>query len=258
MRKPMMAGNWKMNKTVAESVQLAQLIRQGVEAITAVDRVLCPTFVSLAGVRTALVRSGMAVGAQNMHWAESGAYTGEVSGQMLQGLVEYVIIGHSERRQYFAETDEGVNKKAHAAFKYGFTPIICVGESLAQNEAGETQTFVSGQVKAALAGLTADQVRQLIIAYEPIWAIGTGKAATAEQAQAICGGVVRAAVADVYGDEVAQTTRILYGGSTNAKNIGEIMQQPDIDGALIGGASLQADAYTSMVKTTAELYAAAA
>ncbi len=260
MRKPMMAGNWKMNKTVAESVQLTQVIRHGIEIekITGVDCVLCPTFVSLPGVRTALFRSGISVGAQNMHWAESGAYTGEVSGIMLQGLVEYVIIGHSERRQYFAETDESVNKKAHAAFKYEFTPIICVGESLAQNEAGETKAFVGGQVKAALAGLSADQVKQAIVAYEPIWAIGTGKAATAEQAQAICGGVVRAAIAEVYGDEVAQATRILYGGSTNAKNIAEIMQQPDIDGALIGGAALQADAYVSMVKTTAELYAPAA
>ncbi len=254
MRKPMMAGNWKMNKTVEEAVALAQAIRDSVSGVESVDRVICPTFVCLPAVQQAVQGSSVAVGAQNMHWAESGAYTGEVSAAMLQGLVDYVIIGHSERRQYFAETDESVNKKIHAALAAGLTPIVCVGESLAQNEAGETQSFVSGQVKAALAGLSGDQVQSLIIAYEPIWAIGTGRAATSQQAQDICGGTVRAAVAELFGDDVAQATRILYGGSTNAKNIGEIMQQPDIDGALIGGASLQPDSYASMVKTTAEVY----
>lgn len=254
MRKPMMAGNWKMNKAVAEAVALAQAIRDSVSGVESVDKVICPAFVCLPAVQQAVQGSGIAVGAQNMHWAESGAYTGEVSAAMLQGLVEYVIIGHSERRQYFAETDETVNKKVHAALAAGLTPIVCVGESLAQNEAGETQSFVSRQVKAALEGLGGDQVQSLIIAYEPIWAIGTGRAATSQQAQDICGGTVRAAVAELFGDTVAQATRILYGGSTNAKNIGEIMQQPDIDGALIGGASLQPDSYASMVKTTAEVY----
>lgn len=254
MRKPMMAGNWKMNKTVAEAVGLAQAIRDSVAGVESVDRVICPAFVCLPAVQQAVQGSGVAVGAQNMHWAESGAYTGEVSAGMLQGLVEYVIIGHSERRQYFAETDETVNKKVHAALAAGLIPIVCVGESLAQNEAGETHRFVGGQVKAALAGLNGAQVQGLIIAYEPIWAIGTGKAATAQQAQEICGGTVRAAVAEAFGDAVAQATRVLYGGSTNAKNIGEIMQQPDIDGALIGGASLHPDSYAAMVKTTAEAY----
>jgi triosephosphate isomerase len=173
---------------------------------------------------------------------------------MLKGLVDHVIIGHSERRQYFGETDESVNKKIVAALSAGLLPIVCVGESLAQNEAGETHAFVGGQVKAALAGLSVDQVAGLIIAYEPIWAIGTGKAATAQQAQQICGDTVRGAVAAAYGAEVAQAVRILYGGSTNAKNIGEIMEQPDIDGALIGGAALQVDNYCGMVRTTAELY----
>lgn len=254
MRKPMMAGNWKMNKTVAEAVALAQAIRDSVAAVESVDRVICPTFVCLPAVQQAVQGSGIAVGAQNMHWAENGAYTGEVSAAMLQGLAEYVIIGHSERRQYFAETDATVNKKVHAALAAGLIPIVCVGESLAQNEAGETHSFVSRQVKVALAGLSEEQVQGLIIAYEPIWAIGTGKAATAQQAQDICGGTVRAAVAEAFGDRVAHSTRILYGGSTNAKNIGEIMQQPDIDGALIGGAALQADGYAAMVKTTADLY----
>jgi triosephosphate isomerase len=210
--------------------------------------------VCLPAVQAAVKGSSLAVGAQNMHWANSGAYTGEISPTMLKGLAEYVIIGHSERRQFFAETDEGVNKKALAALAHGLTPITCVGESLAQNEAGQTHAFVRGQVKAALAGLSADQVQQVIVAYEPIWAIGTGKAATAQQAQDICGGTVRAAIAEVIGNAVAQATRVLYGGSTNAKNIREIMQQPDIDGALIGGAALQADGYSDMVRFTAEVY----
>jgi triosephosphate isomerase len=202
-----------------------------------------------------LANSPVAVGAQNMHWAESGAYTGEVSATMLKGLARYVIIGHSERRQYFAETDESVNKKVHAALAHGLIPIVCVGESLNQNQAGETQAFVSGQVRAALAGLTAEQVTGLVIAYEPIWAIGTGLAATSQQAQDICGGVVRSTVAQLYGDETAQRVVVLYGGSTSEKNIAEIMGQPDIDGALIGGASLKTDSYAAMVRITSELYA---
>lgn len=254
MRKPMMAGNWKMNKTVAEAVVLAQAIRDSVAGVESVDRVICPTFVCLPAVQQAVQGSDIAVGSQNVHWAESGAYTGEVSVGMLKGLVDYVIIGHSERRQFFAETDETVNKKVHAVLAAGLTPIVCVGESLTQNEAGETHSFVSGQVKAALDGLSGEQVQSLVIAYEPIWAIGTGRAATAQQAQDICGDTVRAAVAEAFGDLVAHSVRILYGGSTNAKNIGEIMQQPDIDGALIGGAALQAESYASMVKTTADLY----
>jgi triosephosphate isomerase len=188
-----------------------------------------------------------------MHWADSGAYTGEVSAPMLKGLATYVIIGHSERRQYFAETDESVNKKLHAAMNHGLTPILCVGETLAQNQAGETQAIVSMQVEAALQGLSAEQVQTLVIAYEPIWAIGTGLAATAEQAGTICG-IVRQVVAALYNSAVAETVRILYGGSTNEKNIGEIMQQADIDGALIGGAALKVESYGAMVQTTGALY----
>lgn len=260
MRKPMMAGNWKMNKTPAEAIQLAQAIRSGltkVEGADQVDAVVCPTFVCLSGVRQALVQSEIGVGAQNMHWEASGAFTGEVSPIMLQGLVDYVIIGHSERRQYFAETDETVNAKVLAALEAGFTPILCVGESLAQNEAGETNAFVSSQVRAALQGVDAKQATDIIVAYEPIWAIGTGKAATADQAQTICGETVRGTLKDIYSDDTAQAMRILYGGSTNPKNIAEIMAQPDIDGALIGGASLQSESYVAMVATTAEVYAKA-
>lgn len=254
MRKPMMAGNWKMNNTPAEAAALAKAIVDAVGTESTVDCVICPPYVDLAVVKTVVDGSTVAVGAQNLHWEASGAYTGEISAAMLQGLVDYVIIGHSERRQYFAESDETVNKKLHAALANGFTPILCVGESLAQNQNGETQSFVSGQVTAALAGLSAAQVQSLVIAYEPIWAIGTGLAATAQEAGATCG-VVRGVVAKLYGQAVADNTRVLYGGSTNDKNIGEIMQQADIDGALIGGAALKVESYSAMVRTTAALYA---
>ena len=255
MRTPMMAGNWKMNKTIAEATALAQAIVAAVGTEDSVERVICPPFVALPAVAAAVAGSGIGVGAQNMHWENSGAYTGEVSAPMLQGVAGYVIIGHSERRQFFAETDATVNRKVHAALAAGLTPIVCVGESLEQNEAGETHAFVGGQVKAALADIDADQAQRLVVAYEPIWAIGTGRAATAEQAQAICGATVRSALADLYGAQVAGNIRVLYGGSTNAKNIAEIMAQPDIDGALIGGAALQADSYAAMVRTTAATYA---
>ena len=254
MRKPMMAGNWKMNKTIGEAVALAEAIRAAVNEMNNVDRVVCPPFVDLPAVQAALAGSNIGVGAQNMHWAANGAYTGEVSPGMLAGLVQYVILGHSERRQYFAETNETVNQKTKAALAAGLTPIVCVGESLEQNEAGETQSFVSGQVKAALADLTAEQVLQLVIAYEPIWAIGTGRSATAQQANDICGGVVRQAVRELYGDSTADATRVLYGGSANDKNIRELMEQPDIDGALIGGAALKVESYGEMVRVTSELY----
>ncbi|MGL4651320.1 MAG: triose-phosphate isomerase, partial [Caldilineaceae bacterium] len=180
MRKPMMAGNWKMNKGIDDGVALATAIGDAVAQYNNVDRVVCPPFVLLPAVAAALAGSPVAVGAQNVHFAESGAYTGEVSVGMLKGLVSHVIIGHSERRQFFAETDEGVNKKTKALLAAGLTPIVCCGESLAQNQAGETQSFVGGQVKAALTGLSAEEVAKLVIAYEPIWAIGTGLAATAE------------------------------------------------------------------------------
>lgn len=254
MRRPMMAGNWKMNKTVEEAVALARAIREQVGGVHPVDRVLCPPFIDIPQVSAELVGSQIAVGAQNMHWAANGAYTGEISAAMLRGVADYVILGHSERRQYFAETDEGVNRKVLAALEAGLTPILCVGETLEQNERGETHPFVGGQVKAALAGVTADQMTRIVVAYEPIWAIGTGKAATAAQANAICGGVVRNAVGELLGAEAAAAARVLYGGSTNEKNIGEIMAQPDIDGALIGGAALKAESYVAMVRTTAALY----
>ena len=255
MRKPMMAGNWKINKTADRAVQLAQEIDAKVGSVESVDRVVAPTFVCLAAVSEALADSSVKVGAQNMHWESDGAYTGEISADMLVGMAEYVIIGHSERRQYFAETNETVNSKVKSALAAGLKPIMCVGESLEQNQAGETASFVGEQVRAGLADLSADQVAGLIIAYEPIWAIGTGLAATSQQAQDICGGVVRAAVKDIYGEAVAEQTRVLYGGSTKPSNITEIMGMADIDGALIGGAALDADSYADMVTLTAKVYA---
>ena len=255
MRKPMMAGNWKMNKSIDEAVALATAIKNAVNDVNNVDRVVCPPFVDLPAVQQALAGSNIAVGAQNVHWAASGAFTGEVSAAMLKGLASYAIVGHSERRQYFGESDQTVNQRAKAAQEAGIVPIICVGESLEQNERGETQAFVSGQVKAALAGFTAEQVTQLVIAYEPIWAIGTGRSATAQQANDICGGVVRQAVRELYGDATADATRVLYGGSANDKNIRELMEQPDIDGALIGGAALKVESYGEMVRVTGAVYA---
>lgn len=252
MRKPILAGNWKMNKTPAEALDLVRAVRSQVTRYPQVETVVCPPFVCLPAVAEALRSSKIGVGAQNMHWADSGAYTGEVSAAMLVGLASYVIIGHSERRQYFAETDESVNKKLKAALAHGLTPIVCVGEDLAQNEAGITDTLVSGQVRAAFAGISADQAPRVVVAYEPIWAIGTGKTATSEVANRVCGLVVRGALAELYGEEVAQAIRIQYGGSANEKNIGELMAMPDIDGALIGGASLKVDAFVEMVRISAE------
>jgi triosephosphate isomerase (TIM) len=254
MRTPVMAGNWKMNKSISEAVELARAILDGVGEIQEIERIVCPAFVCLPAVQQTLLGSSIGIGAQNLHWADGGAFTGEVSAPMLKGLVQYVIIGHSERRQYFSEDDQMVRNKVQNALKHGLIPIVCVGESLEQNENNETHAFVSHQVTAALQGLSAEQVTGLILAYEPIWAIGTGRAATAAQAQAVCGDTVRAAVASSYGDQVANNVRVLYGGSTNPGNIAEIMQQPDIDGALIGGASLKAADYCAMVKTTADLY----
>jgi triosephosphate isomerase len=254
MRKPILAGNWKMNKTPAEAVEFVRQLAALVAAYPEVETVVCPPFVALAGVAEALRGSGVGVGAQNLHWAESGAYTGEVSAAMLKGLADYVVIGHSERRQYFGETDESVNKKLKAALSHGLKPIVCVGEDLAQNEAGVTEAFVGGQVRAAFEGLSAEQVRGVVIAYEPIWAIGTGRTATPEVANRICGEVVRRTVAEIYDEETAQVVRVQYGGSANEKNIGDLMAMSDIDGALIGGASLKLDGFTEMVRITAALY----
>lgn len=250
MRTPIIAGNWKMNKTADEALAFVRDIRNGLNNITAVDSVVCPPFVALPTVSEALKGTRIGVGAQNVHFEEKGAFTGECSAPMLKPFCQYAIIGHSERRAYFNETDESVNKKAKALLAYELTPIICVGESLEQNEAGETHEFVSGQVKAAFDGLSPEQAATCIIAYEPIWAIGTGKTANPADAGRIVGLTVRGAIADIFGEEVSQKIRVQYGGSANPDNIADFMGHPDIDGALVGGASLKTS-FVEMVRAAA-------
>lgn len=247
MRKFIIAGNWKMNKTPTEAVELTNtLLPEIVEAVN-VERVLCPPFVALAAVAP-LLPEGIGLGAQNMHWEKSGAFTGEISAPMLAGLVQYVILGHSERRQYFAETDESVNRKVKTALAHGLTPIICVGENLAENEAGQTGEVVTRQVRAAYSGLSAEDALKTVIAYEPVWAIGTGKAATPEQANAVHAQHIRALLAELYSSDVANQLRIQYGGSVTAANAESLMKQPDIDGALVGGASLKPADFAAIVR----------
>jgi triosephosphate isomerase len=249
MRLPIIAGNWKMNTTVDEAVALVRDMLGGLEDIGGVEKVVCPPFVSLAEVKPVLDKSSVRLGAQNMHFEEKGAYTGEVSPVMLAHLCEYVIVGHSERRQYFGETDEIVNRKVKAALKFNLKPIMCVGETLAENEAEKTEEVVTRQVKKGLAGV--DRADGLVIAYEPIWAIGTGKAATGKQANATIG-LIRRTVQELYGADVAQGLRIQYGGSVTGANIVEFISQPEIDGGLVGGASLKAADFVSIVEQTAK------
>lgn len=239
MRTPFIAGNWKMNKTADEAVAFVREVRHALNQIEGVDIAFCPPYLAIPALADALKGTKIGVGAQNMFYEESGAYTGELAPDMLTPYCKYVILGHSERRAYFGETDEGVNKKIKAALNHGLIPIVCVGESLEQNEAGETHDFVSGQVRAAFEGMTADEMAKCVIAYEPIWAIGTGRTATTAQAGQIIGVTVRGTVADMFGEETAQLVRIQYGGSVKPDNATELMSHPDIDGALVGGASLK-------------------
>ncbi|MEG6584914.1 triose-phosphate isomerase [Dendrosporobacter sp. 1207_IL3150] len=248
MRKPIIAGNWKMHKTVVEAVSLAQELAKLTADAKDVDIVVCPTFTSLFVVKEALNGTNVKLGAQNMHWEKQGAFTGEISPGMLNDAgCQYVIIGHSERRQYFAETDETVNNKLKAALANGLIPIMCCGESLEQREAGTTEAIVGAQVEAGLAGLTAEQVAGLVIAYEPIWAIGTGRTASSDDANAVCA-FVRRTVAKLFGQDAADQVRVQYGGSVKADNIAELMAKSDIDGALVGGASLDAAGFSKIVK----------
>lgn len=239
MRTPFIAGNWKMNKSADAAVDFVREIAPELNAIDGIDVAVCPPFIAIPGVAKALAGTRIGVGAQNMYFEESGAYTGEISPSMLKGLCRYVILGHSERRALFGETDEGVNKKIVAALAHGLTPIVCVGESLSQNEAGETQAFVSGQVRGAFAGLSDWQAAVCVVAYEPIWAIGTGRSATAQLAGDIIRASVRDVLAELFGKDTAEAIRIQYGGSVTEDNIADYMHQPDIDGALVGGASLK-------------------
>jgi len=253
MRKHIVAGNWKMNKTVAETLELVRDIRQLlVEAPENVEVVLCPPFTALWVAKNGLGRSQFSLGAQNLYHEQKGAFTGEISPTMLAELVTYVIIGHSERRQYFSETDESVNRKVKAALTNSLKPIVCVGEVLAEFEGGKTNEVVGRQVRGGLAGLTPEQMQNIVIAYEPVWAIGTGKAATGAGANAVVAQAIRGPLAEMFGAEVAQATRVQYGGSVTPANIAEFMAQPDLDGALVGGASLKAADFAEIVKQTAK------
>ena len=247
MRKPIIAGNWKMFKTRDEALSFVYAVADKVPSTDKVDSVICAPFVLL---RCLVKRQGenLRIGAQNMHFEENGAFTGEIAPSMLTTTgVTYVIIGHSERRAMFNETDATCNKKLHAAYKHGLTPILCVGEMLEHREGGLTEAVIKEQIVKDLDGLTAEQVKKLVIAYEPIWAIGTGKTATAEVANETCG-YIRSLVAELYGEEVAEEVRIQYGGSVKLNNIDELMAQPHIDGALIGGASLVAEDFVTFTQ----------
>ncbi|MFH1003779.1 MAG: triose-phosphate isomerase [Chloroflexota bacterium] len=249
-RVPVIAGNWKMNTTVSEAVALVRAMKEPLDSIAGVDKVVCPPFVSLAAVKEVLGGTSVKVGAQNLYFEEKGAYTGEISPLMLAGLCEYVIIGHSERRQYFHEAGELIYKKVFAAIKFGLKPILCVGERLEDNEAGRTEAVITEQLRSALGKI--DFPQGLVVAYEPVWAIGTGKAAIGAQANQTAG-VIRHILSELYGDEIANDIRILYGGSVTPANIAEFIKEPEIDGGLVGGASLKADQFLSIVQQTAEL-----
>ncbi len=248
MRTPFIAGNWKMHKTVAEGVELAAALKTSLADVSSMELAVCPPATAVAAVADVLRGSNIGVGTQNMYWEDQGAYTGEISPLMVKELAQYVIIGHSERRQYFGETDETVNRKLKAALHHGLTPIVCVGESLEQNEAGETVPFVGSQIRGAFADISAEEARQVVLAYEPIWAIGTGRTATPEDANGIIKAAIRDVLTDLYDEETAQAIRVQYGGSVKPHNMAAFIVMPEIDGALVGGASLQAEAFTAIVR----------
>jgi triosephosphate isomerase len=250
MRIPFVAGNWKMNTTAAEAERLVLEMLEKLDSIEGVEKVLCPPFVSLVGISMMLQSSSIKLGAQNMYFEDKGAYTGEISPLMLRELCEFVILGHSERRWYFGETDEIVSKKVKAALANKLKPILCVGERLEENEAGKTEEVVNRQMTAALSGI--EPVRDLVIAYEPVWAIGTGKAASGKQAAATIQ-FIRDVVAKLRNKSIAQDLRILYGGSVTGANIAEFISHPEIDGVLVGGASLKAKEFVAIVEKTAEI-----
>jgi len=250
MRIPLIAGNWKMNTTVEEAERLVYDMLDRLDGIKGVEKVLCPPFVSLVAINMMLQGSSIKLGAQNMHFETKGAYTGEISPTMLSGLCEFVILGHSERRWYFGETDEIVNKKAKTALGHGLKPILCVGERLEENEAGKTEEVIARQINQGLSAVKP--APDIVIAYEPVWAIGTGKAASGKQAAATIN-FIRNTLAKLWDKDIAQALRILYGGSVTSNNIAEFISQSEIDGALVGGASLKAEEFLSIVNQTTEI-----
>jgi triosephosphate isomerase (TIM) len=255
MRRPIIAGNWKMYKDINESIELSNAIKRGVFDAENVEIVVCPPFTNLSEVGEMFVGTNVGVGAQNCHWEKEGAFTGEISVAMIKSVnCAYVIIGHSERRKFFGETDETVNKKVASVIGGGLVPIMCVGETLEEREGGKTMDVVKKQVLGGLEGFGKDDLEELIIAYEPVWAIGTGKTATPSQAEEVHG-MIRSLLAERFSSAFADALRILYGGSVNPGNVKELMWENDIDGGLIGGASLKPDSFIEMVKTTSQLYA---
>ena len=248
MRKPFVAGNWKMYKTVAEARHLVSELVPGLQSLGGVEKVICPPFTALLAVNALLEGTDIGLGAQDMHWEDSGAFTGEISPSMVAELCKYVILGHSERRTYFGETDAVVNRKVKPALAHSLVPIVCIGETLAEYEAGRTGEVVFRQVKLGLAGIELVDGGSLVVAYEPVWAIGTGKAATASGANSVIAEIIRPALADLFGERISQEIRILYGGSVKADNAAEFFAQPDIDGALVGGACLRASEFTTIIK----------
>ena len=253
MRTSLVAGNWKMNKTVAEARDLVSTMGPKLREIQNVEKVLCPPFIAIPALAAMLEGTGIGLGAQNLHWEEKGAFTGEVAPNMVKEFCQYVIIGHSERRTYFGETDESVNKKLRAAIKADLTPIVCVGETLTQYEAGQTSDVVRRQISVGLGSIDAGFAPRLVVAYEPVWAIGTGKASSGENANFVHQQVIRPALTDLFGAETAQAIRILYGGSVTAANASEFFAYPDIDGALVGGASLKPDEFVAITKAAARV-----
>jgi triosephosphate isomerase (TIM) len=248
MRTPIVAGNWKMNKTVEEARSLVFSMSLKLREIDGVEKVLCPPFPALLAVSALLQGTDIGLGAQNLHWEQKGAYTGEVAPNMVAEFCQYVIIGHSERRAYFGETDETVNRKVHAALGHDLTPIVCVGETEGEYESGRTGEVVRRQISLGLANVDPAKAAGLVIAYEPVWAIGTGKASSAESANAVLADHIRPALAELFGAETAQAIRIQYGGSVTAANAEKFFSQPEIDGALVGGASLKMDEFVGIVK----------
>jgi len=251
MRVPLVAGNWKLNKTVAESRELVAEMLPGLQAVPSVDNLVCPPFMALPAVAEMLKDTKVTVGGQNVFWEDQGAYTGEVSPGMLAEYCQFVIIGHSERRAYFGETDQTVNRRVRAALAHTLIPVVCVGETLAENEAGSTNQVIARQMQDGLAGLQISNASQLVIAYEPVWAIGTGKAAYPEDASRVIGQVIRPALSQLFGEAVSQGVRVLYGGSVKPSNAADFFNEEEVDGALVGGASLNAADFIGITEAAA-------
>ena len=247
-RRPIIAGNWKLNKNIKESIELVTLLKRKLNDVQNVEIVVCPVYTALSDVYEVLMESSIKLGAQDLFWEEKGAFTGEVSASLIKDTgASFVVVGHSERRQFFNETDETVNKKTKAALKVGLTPIVCVGEMLQEREANKTFQVIERQLKGSLVNFSHDEIDKVVVAYEPVWAIGTGKVATPQQAQEVHA-FIRKEISKVFGEEAARGLRILYGGSVKPDNISNLMNEPDIDGALVGGASLEVDSFSDIVK----------